>query len=203
MSLPRRFARNWARCRLRRRSSRSSGATTTTSCFRLTRKAKGSTSGRRLPARSTARAWQHDLEATTAAGAEVARIARRRYARHGVPFRARARRAPRTARPTDRHARPGPARRAPTAIAGVKTAMAVPMDARRRADELLLRGQAHEELRDPNPRRPHRRDDQPRRRAPANDPRRTARDSETSASRWYRLAWREWDHYVASSAATG
>jgi hypothetical protein len=41
---------------------------------------------RRLPVHFSALAWQLDLEATTAAGAEVARAARRGFARHGVPL---------------------------------------------------------------------------------------------------------------------
>jgi hypothetical protein len=41
---------------------------------------------RRLLVHFSARAWQLDLEATTPSGAEVARVARRRFARHGVPL---------------------------------------------------------------------------------------------------------------------
>lgn len=41
---------------------------------------------RRLPVHFSDRAWQFDLEATTPSGAEVARAARRRFARHGVPL---------------------------------------------------------------------------------------------------------------------
>ena len=41
--------------------------------------------GRRMPARFSARAWQLDMAASTPPGVEVARAARSRCARHGVP----------------------------------------------------------------------------------------------------------------------
>lgn len=43
-------------------------------------------SARRIPVRISERAWKADLASATAAGAEAARAARRRYTRGGVPL---------------------------------------------------------------------------------------------------------------------